>query len=157
MTDRLIVNPVDQVPEIFLQHQGIWQGEYIKTDSSGHFSHSFTGTFTVEINGIEYQQKNYYEYADGTSLTLNFSGQFSGGILTLFSSNYAEFSAIAWDAGQGLIGFNLHKVQDGNMIKFFETINLLSPNYRVRSTQAFKNGKFDGISFIEETRQNASI
>jgi len=31
-------------------------------------------------------------------------------------------------------------------------MTLLGDNQRVRSTQAFKNGIFDGISFIEETR-----
>jgi len=31
-------------------------------------------------------------------------------------------------------------------------MTLLAENHRVRSTQAFKDGVFDGISFIEEKR-----
>lgn len=31
----------EKVPEIFKRHIGTWQGEYIKTDSRGHFLRSF--------------------------------------------------------------------------------------------------------------------
>ncbi|MGI0482369.1 hypothetical protein ACN4EE_16495 [Geminocystis sp. CENA526] len=39
-----------------------------------------------------------------------------------------------------------------SVIRFIETVTLLNENHRIRSTQAFKNGIFDGISFIEEMR-----
>ena len=143
---------ISTVPEIFQRHVGSWKGEYIKTDLTGHFLRSFTGTFTITIEGNTYRQVNQYEYPDGKELTLNFEGEFAGGILKMSSTSYSEFSAIAWDAGQETIGFRLTKTQDGAIINFVETINLLNNDHRVRSTQAFKNGKFDGISFIEEIR-----
>ncbi len=150
-----IITPVlspdlSKVPEIFTRHIGSWKGEYIKTDTHGHFARSFFGSFTILIEGSHYRQVNNYEYSDGSRLQLNFEGEFEEGILKLFSSSYSDFSAIAWDAGQDIICFRATKTQDNSLITFMETITLLDKNHRVRSTQAFKDGIFDGISFIEE-------
>lgn len=152
MSEDKVTTPRQKVPAIFERHVGTWQGEYIKTDSRGHFLRSFSGTFTILIAGTVYQQVNRYEYPDGTRLQLDFAGEFEDGILKLSSSSYSDFSAIAWDAGQGTIGFRARKTQDGAIITFVETMTLLASDHRVRSTQAFKDGVFDGISFIEETR-----
>ncbi|MEG4233438.1 hypothetical protein QUA40_15175 [Microcoleus sp. Pol11C3] len=151
------VNPLnspdlDKVPEIFTRHLGTWKGEYIKTDTRGHFSRSFFGDFTISIEGSHYRQVNNYEYSDGSRLQLNFQGEFENRILKMSSSSYSDFSAIAWDAGQETVCFRATKTQDNALITFVETMTLLSENQRVRSTQAFKNGIFDGISFIEEIR-----
>jgi hypothetical protein len=59
------------------------------------------------------------------------------------SSSYADFSAIAWEAGA--------------VITFMETMTLLASDRRVRSTHALKDGRFDGISFIEEIRVSEAI
>ncbi|MGV0106561.1 hypothetical protein [Nostoc sp. DSM 114167] len=143
---------LEKVPEIFTRHIGTWKGEYIKTDKGGHFSRSFFGSFTILIEGSQYRQVNNYEYSDGSHLQLNFEGYFEDRILKLFSSNYSDFSSIAWDAGQDTICFRVTKTQDNVLIRFIETMTLLDENHRVRSTQIFKDGIFDGISFIEETR-----
>ncbi len=100
-----------------------------------------------EKNGI-----NNYQYSDGSRLQLNFQGEFENQILKLSSSSYSDFAAIAWDAGQETVCFRATKTQDSALITFVETMTLLSENQRVRSTQAFKNSIFDGISFIEEMR-----
>jgi hypothetical protein len=152
ITTSEIAPDLEQVPEIFTRHIGTWKGEYIKTNQQGHFSRSFVGSFTIAIAGNQYQQVNKYEYADGSSLQLDFEGQFVDQILQMRSSSYSDFEAIAWDAGQDLVCFRANKTQDGALITFIETMTLLSENHRVRSTQAFKNGVFDGISFIEEMR-----
>lgn len=166
MNDRPIINEdfiaplsspdLEKVPEIFIRHIGTWQGEYIKTDTRGHFSRSFFGKFTIWIQGSHYQQVNNYEFSDGSRLQLNFQGEFEGRILKMSSSSYDDFSAIAWDAGQETLCFRATKTQDNALITFVETMTLLAENHRVRSTQAFKNGIFDGISFIEEMRLPAT-
>lgn len=149
------INPpdLDKVPEIFTRHLGTWKGEYIKTDTRGHFLRSFFGNFTIWIEGSHYRQVNNYEYSDGSRLQLNFQGEFENRILKLFSSSYSDFAAMAWDAGEETICFRSTKTQDNTLITFMETITLLAENHRVRTTQAFKDGVFDGISFIEEMRQ----
>ncbi|PZV11260.1 MAG: hypothetical protein DCF20_19750 [Pseudanabaena sp.] len=153
MIENLEISPdLTQVPEIFTHHIGTWQGEYIKTDKNGHFSRSFFGSFTIAIAGNQYRQVNKYKYTDGSSLQLDFEGHFEDRILNLYSSSYSDFSAIAWDAGQDLVCFRATKTQDNALITFMETMTLLNENHRVRSTQAFKDGVFDGISFIEEIR-----
>lgn len=141
-----------QVPEIFLRHVGTWQGEYFKTDTRGQFLRSFIGTFTIAIAGTTYRQVNRYQYPDGSRLELHFAGEFVNGMLQMTSTSYSDFSAIAWDAGQETLCFRATKTQDGAVITFMETMTLLSPDHRVRSTHALRDGAFDGISFIEETR-----
>ncbi|MEH2001974.1 MAG: DUF3598 family protein [Nostoc sp.] len=143
---------LEKVPEIFTRHIGTWKGEFIKTDKRGHFSRSFFGTFTILIEGSHYRQVNNYEYPDGSYLQLNFEGYFEDRILKLFSSSYSDAPAIAWDAGQDTICFRVTKTQDNALITLMETVTLLDENHRVRSTQTFKDGIFDGITFIEEIR-----
>ncbi|MBE9183201.1 hypothetical protein IQ270_00290 [Microcoleus sp. LEGE 07076] len=153
MSENISYPPdLEKVPEIFTRHIGTWKGEYIKTDTRGHFARSFLGSFSISIEGSHYRQVNNYEYSDGSRLQLNFQGEFENQILKLFSSSYSDFSAIAWDAGQEVICFRANKTQDNALITFVETMTLLSENHRIRSTQAFKDGVFDGISFIEEIR-----
>jgi hypothetical protein len=149
-------NPTD-VPEIFLRHTGTWQGEYIKTDAEGNFLRRFFGQFTVSITGTIYRQVNRYQYPDGSQLQLEFAGEFINGILHMTSSSYADFSAIAWDAGQETICFRATKTEAGAVITFMETMTLLASDRRVRSTHALKDGRFDGISFIEEIRVSEAI
>ena len=143
---------LEKVPEIFIRHIGTWQGEFIKTDNRGHFEISFLANFTIWIQGSQYNQVNNYEYSDGSRLQLKFQGEFEERILKLSSGSYSDFSAIAWDAGQDTMCYRSNKTQDNVLITFVETITLVGKNYRVRSTQAFKNGIFNGISFIEEMR-----
>lgn len=140
------------VPDLFVRHLGTWQGEYIKTDTRGHFLRSFRGTFTIAIAGTTYQQVNRYQYPDGSQLELHFDGAFVDGILHMASTSYSDFAAIAWDAGQDTLCFRATKTQDEALITLIETMTLLSPDRRVRSTHALKDGVFDGISFIEEMR-----
>jgi len=140
------------VPALFRRHTGTWQGEYIKTDTQGQFLRSFWGAFTIAIEGNTYQQVNRYRYPDGSQLELHFTGAFINGILQMTSPSYSDFAAIAWDAGQETICFRSSKTQDGAVITFIETITLLAPDLRVRSTHALKDGVFDGISFIQEVR-----
>lgn len=142
----------DPVPVIFGRHVGTWQGEYIKTDTRGQFLRSFLGVFTIAIAGTTYRQVNRYQYSDGSQLELNFTGEFVKGVLQMRSPSYSDFAAIAWDAGQDTICFRSTKTQDGALITFMETMTLLSSDRRVRSTHALRDGVFDGISFIEETR-----
>ncbi|MEG4005331.1 hypothetical protein QUA41_01225 [Microcoleus sp. Pol11C1] len=104
------------------------------------------------LRASPYRQVNNYEYSDGSSLQLNFEGEFENRILKLYSTSYSDFSALVWDAGQEVICFRANKTQDNALITFVETMTLLSENQRVRSTQVFNNGIFDGISFIEEIR-----
>ena len=152
-----LVTPVsfpdlEKVPEIFTRHIGTWQGEFIKTDTRGHFDRSFFANFTIWIQGNQYHQVNNYEYSDGSRLQLKFQGEFEERILKLSSGSYSDFSATAWDAGQDTMCYRSNKTQDNTLITFVEIITLVDENYRVRSTQVFKNGFFDGLSFIEETR-----
>jgi hypothetical protein len=151
------VNPLnspdlEKVPEIFIRQIGTWKGEFIKTDTRGHFFRSFLCTITIAIEGSHHRHVNNYEYSDGSRLQLNFQGEYENRILKLCSSSYPDFSGVAWDAGQDIICFRSTKTEGNALITFVETITLVSDNHRVRSTQIFKDGLFDSTAFIEERR-----
>lgn len=152
LISNVLKNIADSVPAIFGRHVGTWQGEYIKTGTRGQFLRSFYGVFEIAIEGTTYRQVNRYQYSDGNQLELHFTGEFMNGILHMTSTSYSDFAAIAWDAGQDTVCFRSTKTQDGALITFMETMTLLDPDRRVRSTHALKDGVFDGISFIEEVR-----
>ena len=79
--DEYTVNPLnppdlEKVPEIFTRYLGTWKGEFIKTDTRGHFFRSFLSTVSLWIEGSHYRQVNNYEYSDGSRIQLNFQGEF---------------------------------------------------------------------------------
>jgi Domain of unknown function (DUF3598) len=143
----------DMVPEIFEKHLGTWDGVVVKVDAMGQFQSTFSGRFTIQIDGCNYWQVNSYRFPDGSIKTLRFEGQFEDSILTLRSSDYPEFSAIAWDAGNDIILFRSSKIEGEKRYIYIETMTLTGSNSRVRSSQIFRDGIFDGITCIEETRQ----
>jgi hypothetical protein len=142
-----------EIPEIFYRHIGIWQGTAIKVSPQGELQRSFHGTFAVWITGCDYHQENTYTLADGNIRTLRFVGRFENGFLILSSSDYPEFTATAWDAGHDTILFRSSKVENGKRYIYIETMTFTDSTSRVRSTQIFQEGVFDGITYIEETRQ----
>ncbi len=142
-----------EIPEIFYRHIGVWQGTAIKVSPQGELQRSFRGTFAVWITGCDYRQENTYTLADGNVRTLQFTGRFENGVLILSSSDYPEFTATAWDAGHDAILFRSSKIENGKCYMYIETMTLTDSNSRVRSTQIFEEGVFDGITYIEETRQ----
>jgi hypothetical protein len=146
-----------EIPEIFHRHIGVWQGTAIKVSPQGELQRSFHGTFAVSITGCDYHQENTYTLADGNIRTLRFEGHFENGVLILSSSDYPEFAATAWDAGNDTILFRSSKIENGKRYMYIETMTLTDPNSRVRSTQIFQEGVFDGITYIEETRQEEVV
>ncbi len=143
-----------EIPEIFRRHIGVWQGKAIKVNPQGELQRTFNGTFSVSITDGNYHQENTYTFPDGKIRTLRFEGYFDkNGILILSSSDYPEFTATAWDAGNETIIFRSSKIENGKRYMYLETMTITAPNSRVRSTQIFQEGIFDGITYIEETRQ----
>ncbi|MDJ0729798.1 MAG: hypothetical protein QNJ33_07370 [Crocosphaera sp.] len=146
-----------QIPEIFKRHIGVWQGTAIKVSSKGELERTFHGTFAVSIEGSDYYQENTYTLADGNTRKLRFKGHFENGFLILSSSDYPEFSGKAWDGGEETIMFRSSKIENGKHYIYVETMTLTNSNTRVRSSQIFQDGVFNGISYIEETRQEKVI
>jgi hypothetical protein len=142
-----------EIPEIFYRHIGVWKGTAIKVSPQGELQRSFHGTFAVWITGRDYHQENTYTVEDGNTRTLRFAGRFEDRVLILSSSDYPEFTATAWDAGRDTILFRSSKIENGKRYIYIETMTFTDHTSRVRSTQIFQEGVFDGITYIEETRQ----
>lgn len=141
------------IPEIFRKHLGTWAGTALKVSPEGKLERTFNGVFAISIEGNKYHQENTYTLPDGNTRTLKFEGHFEQGVLILNSSSYPEFTATAWDGGNDTIIFRSSKIENDKRYMSVETMTLINSNSRVRSSQIFREGVFDGITYIEETRQ----
>lgn len=157
MTYSELKEKQNEIPEIFHRHIGIWKGTAIKVSPQGELQRTFHGTFKISITGNVFHQENNYTFADGSIRSLRFKGHFENGVLIITSSDYPEFAATAWDAGNDTILLRSSKIENGKSYMYIETTTLKEDNSRVRSTQIFQEGDFDGITYIEETRQKEVV
>ncbi len=140
------------VPALFHDIQGTWQGTYYKVNAQAEKIKDFEGAFTIIIEGDRYTQTNRYQFTDGSTLELQFSGIFDNGILSMASTSRSQFRAQAWQAGPNLILFDSMKQEGKQQIRYLETIYFDSPTSRSRTTLEYRDGQFFGVNFIREVK-----
>lgn len=111
----------------------------MRLDANGQELARFTATLTKKIVDNQWIQSNTYNYADGTTATHNYVGTaVKEGVVDITSpdSPFSNFKAIAEEHGENLIIFNVWDKASGALIGI-ETINLVRPDYCVRTSQGF--------------------
>jgi len=125
--------------KVFPKHIGLWQGNWLRLDANGQELARFTATLTKRIVDNQWVQTNTYHYADGTTVTHNFVGTaLKEGVVEITGGDaaFGNFRAIAEEHGENLILFNVSDKASGAVIGL-ETINLVRPDYCVRTSQGF--------------------
>lgn len=140
------------VPALFRRIQGSWQGRYYKLSPEAVRQRAFYGVFTISIAGNRYGQTNRYQFDDGSTAELTFSGTFTNGLLSMESDSRENFRAQAWQAGADLILFESFKQEEGVRIHYLEMILFDSPSSRARTTLEYRDGAFAGVNFIREVK-----
>ncbi len=140
------------VPALFRRIQGSWRGRYYKLSPKASRQRAFDGVFTISIAGNRYLQTNHYQFDDGSTRELTFSGTFAHGVLSMESESRQNFRARAWQAGSDLILFESLKQEDGARIRYLEMILFDSPSTRARTTMEYRDGVFAGVNFIHEVK-----
>ena len=141
--------------KVFPKHVGVWEGSWLRLDANGQEIARFTATLTKRIVNNQWIQANAYTYADGTTATHNYVGTVvKEGVvdLTSLDSSFSNFNAIAEEHGEDLIIFNIWEKVSGALIAT-ETINLVRPDYCVRTSQGFApDGTLKSFMIIKENR-----
>jgi hypothetical protein len=141
--------------KVFPKHVGVWEGNWLRLDANGQEIARFTATLTKRIVDNQWIQSNAYTYADGTTATHNYVGTVvKEGVvdLTGIDSSFSNFKSIAEEHGENLIIFNVWDKASGALIGT-ETINLVRPDYCVRTSQGFApDGTLKSFMVITEHR-----
>ena len=139
---------------VFPKHVGVWQGDWIRLDHNAQETMRFTGLLTQQIIDNQWIQTNHHEFPGGKKVTQNFVGRVTGeGRVTIESSDPPFFNYLMTAQEMGaLLVFNIRDKETDHLLAT-ETINLVQPNQRIRTTQSFSiDGEFQGVMLIVEHR-----
>ncbi|MEG4507455.1 hypothetical protein QUA81_27515 [Microcoleus sp. F6_B4] len=141
--------------KIFPKHTGVWEGDWTILDADYKETQRFTAVVTQKIVDNEWRQTNLQTYANGKSETQNFVGYVVGeGEVQIegLDSVFSNYNALATEVGDNLIIFQVWDKATGFM-RAVETINLVSSDRRIRTTQSLtEEGKLRGVMVIVERR-----
>lgn len=140
--------------KIFPKHTGVWEGDWTILDADYKETRRFTAVVTQKIVDNQWRQTNLQTYANGQSETQNFVGYVVGegqvqieGLDSVFAYN-----TLATEVGDDLIIFQVWDKATG-LMRAVETINLVSSDRRIRTTQSLtEEGKLRGVMVIVERR-----
>lgn len=145
------VSEVNQWPEAFLKHLGIWEGTYHKIDAK-----TLTTTDThrcrveVGVHGDKYAQRNVYTWDDGRVVEYVFSGYLENGQLKISGE---RLTGTAFVVQHDIIVFYA-KLQNspGDVV---DTIRLLTPVKRARTWQVTSNDEVVELVHVEEEKRSS--
>lgn len=141
--------------KVFPKHIGVWEGNWLRLDANGQEIARFTATLTKKIIDNQWVQTNTYNNPDGTTTTHNYVGvAVKEGVIDITGADsaFSNFRSIAEEHGDNLIIFNVWDKASGALIGT-ETINLVRPDYCVRTSQGFApDGTLKSVMVITEHR-----
>lgn len=141
--------------KIFPKHTGVWEGDWTILDADYKETRRFTAVVTQKIVDNQWRQTNLQTYANGQSETQNFVGYVVGeGQVQIegLDSVFANYNTLATEVGDDLIIFQVWDKATG-LMRAVETINLVSSDRRIRTTQSLtEEGKLRGVMVIVERR-----
>jgi hypothetical protein len=141
--------------KVFPKHTGVWDGDWTILDADCKEKQKFTAVLTQKIVDNQWRQTNVHTYANGKSETQNFVGHVVGeGQVEIESpdSVFSNYKTLATEVGDNLIIFQVWDKATG-ILRAVETINLVSSDRRIRTTQSLtEDGKLRGVMVIVERR-----
>jgi Domain of unknown function (DUF3598) len=141
--------------KVFPKHTGVWEGDWTILDANCQQVQKFTAVLTQKIVDNQWRQTNVQTYANGKSDTQNFVGNVvAEGQIAIESpdSPFSNYKTLATEVGDNLIIFQIWD-KATNSLRAVETINLISYNERIRTTQSLTaEGKLRGVMVIVERR-----
>jgi hypothetical protein len=156
-----------QVPIVFLQNCGTWEGTARRVNAAGALIDEHLVRVKIEIHERQYVQTNTVRINTPQEVTAQYFGHFQAGILvfpltdevyTLGGEKASDFSGIAWAIADDLIVYRGSRTVQGCKTHYNELIALSAPpqhqkiNHRIRTTQLFEDGIYKLVTMIEETK-----
>lgn len=141
--------------KVLPKHIGVWEGNWTILDADCKEKQKFTAVLTQQIVDNQWRQTNVQTYANGSSDTQNFVGNAVGeGQIEIESTDFpfSNYKTLATEVGDNLIIFQVWDKATGSL-RAVETINLISNDERIRTTQSLTaEGKLRGVMVIVERR-----
>ncbi|MCU0541164.1 MAG: DUF3598 family protein [Oscillatoriaceae cyanobacterium Prado104] len=141
--------------KVFPKHTGVWEGSWTILNADFQETQRFTAVLTQKIEDNQWKQTNLQTYANGKSEAQNFVGHVVGeGQVQVESSDFpfSNYKTLATEVGDNLIVFQVWEKATG-ILRAVETINLVSENRRIRTTQSLtEEGKLRGVMVILEQK-----
>ncbi|MEG4960943.1 MULTISPECIES: DUF3598 family protein [unclassified Microcoleus] len=141
--------------KVFPKHTGVWEGNWTILDADCNEIQKFTAVLTQKIVDNQWRQTNVQTYANGKTDTQNFVGNTTNqGQIEIESSDspFCNYKTLATEVGDNLIIFQIWDKVTG-ILRAVETINLVSSDRRIRTTQSLtEEGKLRGVMVIVERR-----
>jgi uncharacterized protein YjiK len=158
-----------QVPRVFLQNCGVWEGVAQRVNTAGQLMDEHLVRVTIQIEGVNYVQTNTVRINTPREVTAHYYGIFQGGTLvfpltdevyTLGGEKATAFSGIAWAVTDDLIVYRGSRSLQGCKTHYNELIALHPTNSlqdstakrRIRTTQLYEEGVYKLVTMIDETR-----
>jgi hypothetical protein len=139
--------------------QGTWTGTAHSVNRLGkQNAEPFAGSFSYSYDAARnsYEQLNIYQRPGANEpIRLNFTGTIDAGMLRINSTSYGNYSSCAWLLDNDTMLFYSSKTDfDQSHVETWEIITTISESKRNRNAQKIRNGSFDGMIMITETKEN---
>lgn len=155
----LVANPTleERCGGLVARAAGVWEAASVmKISALGELKGLFTGTYDIRISPDgSYFQRNEYVLASGDIRQATFEGRCEGGRVVLEKSSqpFDSFRAVAWEASPNVILMEVETTQAGHTERYVETVYYISDNERVRTSQVVRDGAFDRLTVIRDSRR----
>ena len=134
---------------LFPDMTGICEGTYTRLSENAEVMFTHKSKLSLHLSGNEWRQANFYAFDNGREEFHNFG-------MSPFNENgvmkYDNHRIIgeAWEAngGKNILLWWSYKQFPGSML--YEMITPISSTHRMRVWQHSMNGKFEGLTMIEE-------
>ncbi|MCS6807417.1 MAG: DUF3598 family protein [Bacteroidota bacterium] len=135
---------------VFPKHTGVWEGTYTRINAQGEVIDKHRSRLTLALNGREWTQTNEYIWDNGKREFHDFGVSYFDDNDRLQFDNH-RIKGEAWESSNDIINlYWTYKEEPGTLL--FEIITLLGDGHRMRTWQHSRNGKFEGLTMIEERR-----
>jgi hypothetical protein len=138
--------------KLFPEMSGIWEGTYSRYDEMGKQLFTHKSRLILRLDGNEWRQINHYIFEDGREEYHNFG-------MSLFNEkgvmqyDNPRIKGEAWEDsnGKNILLWWTYLQEPGTMLH--EMITPIEPGHRTRVWQHLRNGKFEGVTIIEEWKK----
>ena len=127
--------------KLFPSMTGIWEGTYTRLSENAEVMFTHKSKLSLHLSGNEWRQANLYAFDNGREEFHNFG-------MSPFNENGVMKYDNQANGGKNILLWWSYKQFPGSML--YEMITPISSTHRMRVWQHSINGKFEGLTMIEE-------
>ena len=143
---------------VLSRQEGVWEGRFRRYDADGKLMADFASQITVRLNfdnpKSQYQQTNFYTFADGKTQKIESEGRIEGEKLVFSNAQIEGWATdLISDENKRTSVFYL-QYKDGSGVYVYEIVTLSDDGKsRSRATQYLKDGKIVRRTLIDEVKK----